>query len=425
MRSVSSADAERRVFGAIEDLRPAYERFLAQLVRVPSPVGHELAAQKIVAEQMRQSGLEVDMFDVDPVRLRAVPGFNPHQREYEHRPCVVGVLRGSGGGRSLILNSHIDTAPVGADEAWRHPAFGGVVEERRLYGRGAWDDKAGCAAMLLVTDAFRRADVRLAGDLILKSVIEDEVTGNGTLACLERGYLADGAVVVDGTWPERVIVSHMGQVSFRVTLQGRSAPACVASRGRNAIRGVGALVEALDRHVAMKNAGVEAWGAAEQPVFVDIGRVRAGEWFGTVPAVCVLEGQYGFVPPDTVVTARQDLQAVMVAAAADSEWPLDDSPVLEFNGVETDPFVGDPANAVVSLLRNTVYRLHSRRLLDNPVTGHCDLRHYARNPWRMIPACLYGPGGGKNAHCENEYFLLDDLPLVAANLAAAALAWCQ
>ena len=87
--------------------------------------------------------------------------------------------------------------------------------------------------------------------------------------------------------------------------------------------------------------------------------------------------------------------------------------------------IGDPDNAIVRLLAGTVQRLRKRTLEESIISGHCDLRHYQSNPWRpSIPACLYGPGGGKNAHAEDGYFELDHLTLVAENLSSTVLAWC-
>ena len=294
-----------------------------------------------------------------------------------------------------------------------------------MYGRGAWDDKAGVAEMLLVAEAIKVAGVQLRGNLVLTSVVDDETMGNGTLAALSRGHVADGAIIVDGTWPERFIVSHLGQIGFRITLLGRSAPASVAWRGANPLHAVGAVVQSLRDLVERKNAAAVPWGANAAPTFVNIGRAEAGAWAGAVPCACVLDAQYGFAPPDTPASARQELTAALESAQEGSGWPQDVGAKIDFNGLETPVVIGDPENAVVRLLSGAVQRLRERRLEASIISGHCDLRHYQSNPWRpSIPACLYGPGGGRNAHAEDEYFELDHLRLVAENLASAVLEWC-
>lgn len=417
------AALESRVHAAIDRLEPAYRSFLQELVRVPSVTGQEGDAQALVAQRMREAGLTIDVFDIDAEALRSAPGFNPSPRSYTGRPCVVGRAAGSGGGRSLILNAHIDTVPVDEADAWTHDPFGGTIVDGRLYGRGAWDDKAGVVECLLVAHACHEAGAPLRGDLILQSVIEDESTGNGSLACVARGHVADAVIIVDGTWPERYIVSHMGHVTFRIRLDGAAGHA--TSGGPNPLDAVGMVVDELRRFVAAKNAASDRWGASERPVFLNLGRIYGGVWSGSVPASCVIEGQYGFPPPDTTTTARAELRAALSRLAADPAWPLEKAPSIVFDGLETPPVVGDRANPIARLLSDTLTRLHGTTIQESVILGHCDLRHFTHAVQRATPnAVLYGPGGGKGAHGPNEYFELAHLPLVAKNLASVALAWC-
>ncbi len=414
---------ERRVHNAVDRLEPVYRAFLQQLVRTPSTAGEEGPAQALVADRMRACGLAPDVFDVDAEALRSHPDFNSSPRSYAGRPCVVGRRSGRGGGRSLVLNAHVDTVPVDEAERWTYPPFGGVIAAGRLYGRGAWDDKAAIAECLLVAEALREAGVELGGDLIVQSVIEDESTGNGSLACVARGYTGDGVIIVDGTWPERFIVSHMGQVSFQIRLDGNAGHA--ASEGPNPLNAIGPVMNALDAFVARKNVThVEPWGPHDRPTFLNVGTVRGGVFPGAVPGSCTLEGQYGFPPPDTCESARRDLERVLADVAADPGWPLDAPPSITFEGLETPTLVGDAANPLARLLASTVARLHGATVQESVIRGHCDLRHFVAAR-RSTAAILYGPGGGRGAHGTDEFFELAHLPLVAKNLASVALDWCS
>jgi acetylornithine deacetylase len=415
-------DVEGRLAEAVATLAPKYTALLQRLVRIPSPIGDEAAAQTEVAHVMREIGLDTDVFDVDPSSLQRVTGFRPVSRSYAGRPCVVGVLRGGGGGRSLALNAHVDTAPVDPGGVWTRGPYSGEIDATLLYGRGAWDDKAGIVEMLLVAEAFKSAGIRLRGDLVIKSVIDDEAAGNGTLACLARGYRTDGAVIVDGTWPERFIVSHLGQLWFKVTITGRSAPASVASRGANPVEGVGAVIAALKQVVARRNASATRWGTQAEPAFINVGAAAGGVWPGAVPVTCELAGQFGFAPPDTPQTARTALIDAVTQLSLAPEWPSGLRVTISFDGLETPVVIGDPGNSIVKAIAAAAMRLHGRPISESVISGHCDLRHYYS---AAIPACLYGPGGGKNAHAEDEYFELAHLPMVARTLAATALEWCH
>ena len=414
------ADAEARVLAAIDRLEPAYRDLLQSLVRTPSPVGEEGAAQAIVAGHMRDIGLDVDVFDINPSDFSGDARFNSSPHSYAGRPCVVGKRKGSGGGRSLVLNAHIDTVPVDAAETWTFPPYGGVIDGARIYGRGAADDKAGVVECLLVAHALREAGLELAGDLLVASVVEDESTGNGSLAAVQRGHVGDGVVIVDGTWPERFIVSHMGHVSFQIRLPGVAGHA--TSTGPNPIAAVGQVVTALQHYVSGRNLAQQTpWGTNARPHFINFGMVRGGVWPGSVPADCVIEGQCGFPPPESCAGARDALREVLRDLAQSPEWPLATPASITFAGLETPPQVGDPHNPLVNLLVETVRERHGADLLESVIAGHCDLRHYTAT---TSAACLYGPGGGRNVHGADEYFELAHLPLVAGNLACVALRWC-
>jgi acetylornithine deacetylase len=167
------------------------------------------------------------------------------------------------------------------------------------------------------------------------------------------------------------------------------------------------------------------WGAKENPIFVNLGMVHGGVWPGSIPAECVIEGQYGFPPPCSCEVARGELREVVDDVARRADWPLAVAASIEFVGLETPPEVGDPANPIADLLSATVRRLRGATLLESVIVGHCDLRHYTRaRKQPTTAACLYGPGGGRNVHGNDEYFELAHLPLVAGNLACVALQWC-
>lgn len=416
--------AHQRALASIDRLLPQYRELLQRLVRIPSPVGCEGDAQALVATHMQHLGLDVRSFDIDPAALRHLPGFNQTARDYTARPCVVGVAKGSGGGRSLLLNAHIDTVPVEAPETWSHAPFTGAIEDDCLYGRGACDDKAGVVECLLVAHAIKDAGLELAGDLTIASVVEDESSGNGTLATIEHGYTADGVIIVDGTWPERFIVSHMGQVTFEIQIDG--VPGHATAAGPNPVFAISVVVQALQTLVADCNAACKApWADKTAPYFVNVGMVHGGVWPGSVPARCIVAGQFGFAPPDTCDTVEAGIRDAISRVMSQPAWPAGAVVDVRFAGLETEPHIGVPANPIVQLLARTISERHQATLRESVISGHCDLRHYASAAHGgTTAACLYGPGGGRNVHGTDEYFELAHLSVVAGNIACVALDWC-
>src|SRR5438093_13611230 len=174
----------------------------------------ETEIARFVGSWLSDAGLAVEI--VEPV-----PG----------RPSVVAVLRGTGGGRSLMLNAHMDTVGAGG----MPEAFLPHVEHGRVYGRGAYDMKASLAAIMIT--AREAARLRLKGDLIITAVADEEVAGLGTSAVIER-YRADAAIVTEPT-ELRLCLAHKGFVWLEVETTGVAAHGSRADLGVDAIATMG------------------------------------------------------------------------------------------------------------------------------------------------------------------------------------------
>lgn len=135
---------------------------------------------------------------------------------------MVAVLKGSGGGKSIILNGHIDVVPVGDEANWEHDPFSGMIECGKLYGRGATDMKGGNVALLMAIESIIASGIKLKGDVIFQSVIEEESGGAGTLAAVLRGYQADGAIIPEPT-NMKLFPKQQGSMWFRITVTGKAA----------------------------------------------------------------------------------------------------------------------------------------------------------------------------------------------------------
>ena len=159
---------------------------LSALVAQPSLLGDEAGAQALMAQQFAGLGLRVHEFEVDEAKIKDHPGYSPSILPYAGRRNVVGIHQPKGPvrGRSLILNGHIDVVPVGTDSLWNTPPFEPRIDGDKLYGRGSADMKAGIVAYTQAFKALQRLGYEPAAPVFLQSVVEEECTGNGALACL-------------------------------------------------------------------------------------------------------------------------------------------------------------------------------------------------------------------------------------------------
>lgn len=125
----------------IEEHKEKHITFLQTLVQQASTQGNEKGVQEIVATHLHQLHLDVDMWDLDSERLKQHDYFYSNRDNFTHSPNVVGVLKGAGGGRSIILNGHVDVVPEGDHEQWAEAPYSGMIKDGKMYGRGATDMK--------------------------------------------------------------------------------------------------------------------------------------------------------------------------------------------------------------------------------------------------------------------------------------------
>ncbi len=272
-------------------------------------------------------------------------GFEVHRlEEHPGRPTIVGIRRGTGGGRSLMLNGHLDTVGVGG---YAGDPFSGELRDGNVFGRGAFDMKGGVAAILVA--AARATGARgtatgpaeasvLAGDVIVTLVADEEFGSLGTMEVL-RSFRADAAIVAE---PSELCLTlaHRGFAWFEVELTGRSAHGSQPERGIDAIAHAGLVLRALDR------LRVEIEAAPAHPLLghgtVRVSTITGGTDAATVAAACTLTIERRMVPEQSPDQVEAELRALLerlydgvagfrfrltrlvgrAAFEADPEWPI-------------------------------------------------------------------------------------------------------
>ena len=246
--------------------------FFQKLLQAPSLRGGEQDVQILVAEELERLGLDVDTLQEERAERLSDGSLMG--------PVVVGRLKGSGGGQSLILNFHVDTAPPGPEELWSRSPFSGIIEDGVIHGRGAVDDKAGCVEVLLLLDCLKECGITLKGDLLIQSVVEDEYSGKGTLLCLRKGYGADAALIIDGHYGTRTALGNAGQLEFMLSLVESSPGECSSRGGAAFIDNTSFLIKKLAIWSQILNRHTDLhWRSLCSPS-LNIGRVIRGAGSG-------------------------------------------------------------------------------------------------------------------------------------------------
>lgn len=413
---------DERILAAVDDAFDEQIEVTRALIAEPSLMGAEASAQELMADAMRAKELQVDHWLIDPSDIEDMHGFGKPVVGYDQAYNVVGTAHGVGEGRSLILNGHVDVVPTGRHERWTTSPFDPRIEGGWLYGRGSADMKAGVVANLFAWDALRRTDVELTGDLIVQSVVEEESTGNGTLACVQRGYTADAAIFTEPTLTGYV-TSQVGLLWFRVHVDGNPQHASVPAQGANAIEKAYVLFEALKtlearwNELRVEHEGFEVY---DRPVNVQLGKISGGEWPSSVPSWCTLDMRVGLYPGITPDEIRYEIEACVAAAAKDDPYLAEHPPRVEWHGHSGAGYELTGGVGLVQTLRATHEAVFGRELRGFASTGSSDARVLGPHG---VPSTLYGPKS-RNTHGFDECVEIESIRKITKSLALFVARWC-
>ncbi|EPX80360.1 ArgE/DapE family deacylase [Salipiger mucosus] len=423
--NIQTGTLEGRIAVEVERQMPALVADLQSLVRIPSIVGNEAAAMERMKELWQEAGLDLEITRVEPMidALREHPGFVDTQMSYEGRYSYVGVQAGTGGGRSLILNGHLDVVDPGALDAWTRDPWGAEIEGDLMYGRGAGDMKAGVVANLYALKVLAGLGLRPAGDVMLQAVIDEEAGGaGGTLSCLEQGFRAD-AMIATEPHPRRITVAHPGVAYFRVRTRGVQAHAAYAHDGVNAMVKMAAIVSALGR------LDVERGESLRHPLIgqgsprschLNVGMCHAGEWPSSVPAEAVIDCRIGFIPGESLEEIRALVARTVAEAGAGDAWMEENPAEIEWFGWQTDPWEQDPEASFVQIVKAEAERVAGETLPINGGTGGIDSRFSA---YYGMDAVVTGPRAWR-MHGTDEAVSIASIAETVRILAQSVLAWC-
>ena len=422
---MTTADILRAV-DAIFDEQVA---FLGELTAQPSLRGQEQAAQGLMADAFADAGLAVDRWQIELDAIRNLPGFSPVIGDYADAQNVVGTHRPrSSKGRSLILNGHIDVVPTGPEAFWTNPPFAPCIKDGWMYGRGAGDMKAGLAANLYALRALQHLGLQPAAPLHLQSVVEEECTGNGALACLERGFRAD-AVLIPEPFAETLVSAQVGVLWFQVRLAGLPTHVAYAGEGANAIEAALPIFAALHRLEARWNAPERRspdFAHHDHALNLNIGRIEGGDWTSSVPAWCVFDVRMGVFPGQSLDEARAEIAAAVTEGAAEAAFLRQHPPEIVWHGFAAEGYAlsqdrSATAGAATLALETAHAAVTGEALIRRPITATTDARFFGL--YGATPALVYGPRA-EAIHGFDERVELESMRRVTQATALFIADWC-
>jgi len=387
---------------------------LSELVAAPTVLGSEEPGQAVMRRAFAGLGLEPVDVPLEPGELERHPAGASFSWSVDGKANVVATW-GSGDGRSLILNGHVDVVSAEPQALWTSDPFVARRDGEWLYGRGAGDMKAGLAAIVGAVAGLRRLGVRPAGPVQLQSVIEEECTGNGALACVLAGSPADAVVITE---PTRGAIWHaqVGVLWFAVRVLGRGGHA--GDGGADAIEASYAVIRALrELEASLNTTKPPLYAEYPHPINLNVGMIRGGDWPSTVAGECKTNFRLACFPGEPVAELRAQVEAVVAAVAADLPHRVD----VLYDGFQCEGYELSADAPVIGALGDAVERLRGARPPLFASTATTDARTFQL--YGGTPAVCFGPTA-ENEHGVDERVHLPSVIETAQAIALFIADWC-
>jgi len=432
---------ERRVLAAIEERRGEIAELLAELISFDTttrgepgePARDEEPLQARLAAILEAAGAEVELWEPAPGELDRWPRQVPEGLTFAGRPQMLARFGGSGSGRSLLFNGHIDVVSAEPRERWTSDPFAPEIRDGRLYGRGACDMKGGVAAMVVAAEVLAAERALPAGELLVNTVTDEEWNGAGSLAAVAHGVAADAGVVPEATDFEPWIACR-GVVNPTVTVRGRPGHAEMPQpdwREGGAVNAIEKAVVVLESVRELR----ERWArdGSEHPLLkpgeLVPTMIEGGEWWVNYPASCTVVVDVTYLPQQGdaeggwAAGLEREIEEWVGAAARRDPWLAGNPPSFEW-GTNLAPAEIEPDHPIVAcaLAAGTAA---GRPGAVAALQGWHDAATFTRFG---TPTISYGPSGLANdgetmAHAIDEYVPVDDLVATAQALALIAMRW--
>ncbi len=399
----------------IEEHAEKAREFLIDLIQIQSVSGEETEAVRFCLGKFAQAGCECKLISLSN-EIKKDPEYSHPDVpvSYNGRSNLSICKPGRGGGKSLILQTHIDTVPA---SDWED-AFVPHEEDSLIYGRGSCDAKGHIVAIWLALAALR--DIELKGDLQAQIVVEEEFGGNGALAMIRGGYKADAVLVAEST-EMQIHPANRGAIWFKIEIEGLPRHMGRKHEGISAIdlsyKVINALYEYEDRIIA-ESAGYPGFEKYTNPVQVNVGMLHSGQWPSMVAANAEIEGGVGFLPNRSMDQVKREMREVI--ESIDDPW-LQDHYKLSFPKLHNDSYETDYSHPAVLALKDAC----DNAGLDSDVFGwnvSCDARLYAK--LGNMPTIVFGAGSILDAHARDEKIDFNDILKAAEVMANFIIDWC-
>ena len=435
--SKADPQARQKVLQWIDDQREEIISFLQELIRIPSVnpwfldepgPDYEKQVQDAIAKRLQALGASIDQWEPDAQALARYKGYAGYYADhtFEGRPDQVAILKGTGGGRSILLTGHIDVVKAGS--GWTVDPFGGVRKDGLIYGRGTVDMKGGIAAMIMAAEAILRCGYKVGGDILVGTVVDEEAGGMGTLAFVDRGYRADACIMTEST-DLNVAPLCRGILWGKLIIQGRSGHIELPQgdwRDGGAVDAIQYARLYLDQFERMNR----DWALHKRhpympiPCQLHVAQVNAGEYPTAFAnrAELVFDAQYLPAERDEMRLGgkvKKEIEDYVAAVAATDPWLRQNPPQIEWL-IDADCAETPADHEFVQLCAAELQELGYPSHIEG-VCAHTDMGWFVNVG---IPTINFAAGNMRVAHQNDEYLSEEGLLQTTRMIALTIMDWC-
>jgi succinyl-diaminopimelate desuccinylase len=417
-----SPSVQEAVLKRVEEIGSEMISFLQELIRIPTvnpPGEHYVVNAELIGGKLREFGYQTHYI--------AAEGCHEHTEQYP-RLNVLGRMEGSRKRPCLHFNGHFDVVPVG--EGWTVDPFAAVIQDGKLYGRGASDQKAGIAASIFAIEAIRRAGLRFQGTVEQSGSVDEESGGFAGVAHMAKlGWISDDktdfVIITEPTNVDRLFLGHRGVYWFKVTTHGRIAHGSMPHLG---ISAVDHLVDflydvnhQLKPSLAQRKTAVPVEPPGSRYASINVNAIFGGQPEEGMQTPCVVDRSGAIF--DRRFLAEENFDDVRGEVKALLEQLQGKNPEFKYNMEDmmiVQPVQTDPNCELVSAISQSAEQIFGRlpKLAASP--GTYDQKHVVRVG--NVQQCIaYGPGILDQAHLPDEHVLIEDVITSAKVMALTAL----
>lgn len=357
-------------------------KILQDVIQIETVNDNEVAVAEYFKDLLNEYEIDSKLVEYSPTRAN-----------------LVAEIKGEKPGKVLIFNGHSDVVAAGDPEDWTHPPFAGVIEDGKLYGRGATDMKAGLTALALAMIEIKEQDLLKTGTIRFIITVGEEIGMYGSKQMTEEGYVDDADAIIVGE-PKmgngKIVTAHKGSVQYEIVSYGRSAHSSMPELGINSIQQIVDFIPVANEKIA------EAASKGENE---KLGRmlnaftvIDGGDQINSIPAITKLKGNGRTVPE---VDNEMFLDALN---ASIDEINNQIEGRLELNIMQNNPAVeSDFDTDLIQSFRNVA----NVEIEPVGMTGATDASNFGRIE-KNFDLAIYGPGVMEVAHQVDEYVEIED-----------------